>query len=373
MSRTDEFFMRNAIALARRGLGRTWPNPSVGAVVVRPGDNPELVARGVTGAGGRPHAERIALDKLDGAAGGCTLYVSLEPCAHHGKTAPCAEAIVDAGISRVVCALEDPDERVSGSGFSILEQAGIAITRGVLADEARHVAAGHISRVTQCRPWVEIKLATGKDGLLPRGDGRPVWVTGEIARAHAHLVRSQADAILIGSGTVAADDPELTCRLPGMSGASPIRVLLSASGKVEPGSRLVKTIDTAPLWVMVAPEQASKVERALGAVGADIIPVKTRKDSSDLDLSAVLTELALRGITRLLVEGGARVATSFYELGLADEILDYRAIQPAGNDGIAPLGKHGLDSIAHGREFELAETRHLGNDTLIRYRRIGKQ
>lgn len=340
---------------------------------MRPGDSPEVLARGWTSAGGRPHAERIALDKLDGMAGGCTLYVSLEPCAHHGKTAPCAEAIVDAGISRVVCALEDPDERVSGNGFSILEQAGIAVTRGILANEARLIAAGHILRVTQSRPYVQIKLATGSDGLLPRGDGRPVWATGEIARAHAHLVRSQADAILVGSGTVAADDPELTCRLPGMSGSSPVRVVLSANGKVNPGSRLVKTIDTAPLWVAVSADHASTVEQTLGATGTDIIPVKTSQQSEALDPAAVLTELSLRGITRLLIEGGARVAASFYEMGLADEILHYRAAHPVGTDGIVPFGKQGMDSIADDSEYELAETRHLGDDTLARYRRIRKQ
>lgn len=373
MSQVDDFFMHNALALARRGLGQTWPNPSVGAVIVRPGDDPEVLARGWTGAGGLPHAERVALEKLDGVASGCSLYVSLEPCSHHGKTTPCAEAIVEAGISRVVCALEDPDPRVCGRGFSILENAGVSVARGVLAGQARQIAAGHILRVTQSRPFVQLKLATGSDGLVPRGDEGPVWITGEAARAHGHLMRSQADAILVGSGTVAADDPELTCRLPGLSRLSPVRIVMSARGAVKPDSRLVKTLDRAPLWLAVAPELTSTAEQVFASTGIEIIPVPRIDQSNALDPGALLTELSLRGITRLLVEGGAHVASSFYELGLTDEILHYHATRPIGKNGIVPFAGHGIDTVTHSKEYELIETRCFGEDTLHRYQRIQKR
>ena len=219
--------MSVALTMARRALGTVAPNPAVGAVVADT-ETGELIARGMTQPGGRPHAETEALKRAGDRARGKTVYVTLEPCAHFGKTPPCADALISSGVKRVVVGIEDPDSRTAGQGIARLRAAGIEVETGLMADEARWVTLGHILRVTEQRPFVQLKLALAADGSLPRGhDGKPAWVTSPEARARGHLMRAKADAILVGSGTVRDDDPELTCRLPGLEAQSPIRVVLS--------------------------------------------------------------------------------------------------------------------------------------------------
>ncbi|MBI3436392.1 MAG: bifunctional diaminohydroxyphosphoribosylaminopyrimidine deaminase/5-amino-6-(5-phosphoribosylamino)uracil reductase RibD, partial [Proteobacteria bacterium] len=260
----DRRFMELALALGRRGFGRTWPNPAVGAVVVRDdGEMPVIVGRGWTQPGGRPHAETQALDRARAAAAGATLYATLEPCAHHGKTPPCVDAIIGAGIVRVVSALEDPNAKVAGRGHAQLRASGVAVDIGVGAEEARRVHAGHIRRVHDARPHVVLKLAISADGKVGRAGGAPVAVTGAAARQRVHLMRAMNDAILIGRGTALADDPLLTCRLPGMQGRSPVRVVLDSALRLPPTCRLVASAGDTPLWVFACHEAAPEDERRL--------------------------------------------------------------------------------------------------------------
>ncbi len=369
MSTLDNHFMRGALAMARRGLGRTRPNPSVGAVVVRPGEPPELVARGSTKPGGRPHAERVTLEKAGDQAKGCTLYVTLEPCAHHGKTPPCTEAIIDAGISRVVCSVHDPDPRVAGAGIAKLRAAGLVVDEGVLEEEGARISLGHALRVKKNRPLVQLKLAVGSDGLIPKGEGKPVWVTGEEARAHGHLLRARCDAILTGRGTIEADDPALTCRLPGLVERSPVRVVLDSQLKINQGANIFAGLHEVPLWIFCSAEADRKATATLEETGADIFHVEQTVEGV-LNPATVLTELARRGITRLLIEGGPSVAGSFWTADLIDEIYLYQGTKPAGPSGLRALSDAGLEAITSSPLFTLEETRVFGPDNLTIYRRL---
>ena len=263
MNPTDEVHMAQALQLARRGLGLTWPNPSVGSLVVT--QSGEILGRGSTAPGGRPHAEAIALERAGARARGATIYVTLEPCAHPGGRGPaCADVIVAAAPARAVIALSDPDPRTAGSGIERLVSAGIEVEQGVLAEEAAAVTLGHILRVTEGRPAVTLKLAVGADGRLPRGKGTPVWITGPDARAHGHLLRAKHDAILVGRGTVLADNPSLTCRLPGMTCRSPVRVVLDRRLRTPPEARLFDDLDGAGLAALRGGRGAPQHRRAPG-------------------------------------------------------------------------------------------------------------
>ncbi len=315
--------MGMALSLARRGLGTTAPNPSVGAVIVDAARD-IVVGRGWTQPGGRPHAEVEALARAGAAARGSTLYVTLEPCAHHGRTPPCVDAVIAAGIARVVVGIEDPDPRVAGRGIARMVAAGIAVDRFVRAEEADWVTRGHILRVTERRPLVQVKLALDAAGDVPRGAaGQPVWVTGDSARRMGHLLRAEADAILVGRGTVEDDDPALTCRLPGAADRSPVRVVLSATGALPAGCRLLATARDVPLWVVVAGDAAEDRRRALAAAGAVVF--SARRVDGALWLPDVLESLVARGITRLLVEGGPAVWRAFDRAGLVDEVALFLA------------------------------------------------
>ena len=323
----DRHMMTVAIAMARRGLGTTWPNPSVGAVIADE-MNQTVIARGWTAPTGRPHAEPIALDRAGPQANGKTMYVTLEPCSHHGKTPPCCDAIIAAGLSRVVAAQTDPDPRVSGRGLKKLRQAGIKTERGLLANEARNVTIGHILRVSERRPFVQLKMALDAGGNVARGGGgKPAWVTGETARAHGHLLRAQSDAILIGAKTLQDDDPQLTCRLPGLETRSPVRVILS--GKTLPSleSRVVQSAGATPTWIV--PGQPKKTNplvatrKALEHAGCELIDVTLLGDQ--VWLPSVAEALVSRGITRLLVEGGPSTWRSFSKAGLVDEVVIFMA------------------------------------------------
>jgi diaminohydroxyphosphoribosylaminopyrimidine deaminase / 5-amino-6-(5-phosphoribosylamino)uracil reductase len=361
----DRRFMQLALTLGRRGLGRTWPNPAVGAVVVKDG---VIVGRGWTQPGGRPHAEPEALGRAGEAARGATLYVTLEPCSHFGKSPPCADAIVAAGLSRVVAAIEDPNPEVAGNGFAKLRAAGISVDVGLFAAEAAHDHAGHIRRIRDKRPHVMLKLAVSSDDRIAAAGGKPVAITGEAARTRVHLLRAQSDAILVGIGTVLADDPLLTCRLPGMEARSPVRVVLDRSLRIPGNSRLVHSARATPLWVMTSELAEAPAVMKLGAAGAQVIRVAPTA-AAGLDLPAVLHALAERGITRLMVEGGSRVASSFVAAGLVDEIWLLRGKEAIGAGGVAALDALPLGAITQSPGFKVRASETLGKDTLTIYER----
>ena len=366
MSASDEHHMAQALQLARRGLGLTWPNPSVGTVVVSP--EGDIVARGWTAPGGRPHAEAIALERAGSEAAGATIYVTLEPCAHsNGRGPACADLIAKVKPARAVIALADPDPRTSGQGMARLAAAGIEVEDGVLAVEAREVALGHILRVTENRPAVTLKLAVGSDGLMPRGEGAPVWITGPDARAHGHLLRARNDAILVGRGTIEADNPSLTCRLPGMSCRSPVRIVLDRRLQTPPEARLFNDL-MVPVWIVCAADEEHPNTDTLQDRGAEIVPVPV-DECGLLDLRDVLETLALRGITRVLVEGGPQVARAFLDADLVDEAVIYQGRKPAGADGLTPFAGDGLDRLTASGHFTQTETRSFGPDRMTWWRR----
>jgi diaminohydroxyphosphoribosylaminopyrimidine deaminase/5-amino-6-(5-phosphoribosylamino)uracil reductase len=369
----DRHMMSIALTMARRALGTVAPNPAVGAIVADT-ETGELIARGMTQPGGRPHAETEALKRAGDRARGKTVYVTLEPCAHFGKTPPCADALISSGVKRVVVGIEDPDPRTAGQGIARLRAAGIEVEAGLMADEARWVTLGHVLRVTEQRPFVQLKLALAPDGSLPRGhDGKPAWVTSTESRARGHLLRAEADAILVGSGTVRDDDPELTCRLPGLEARSPIRVVLSRDLDVPLFSRLLKTALQHPLWSIGAEGADPKKRTALEAAGAEVIV--TASGSDGLNIRDVLRTLAARGITRLLIEGGPAVWQAFAKSRLVDEAIIFQAGSGGGgrqtdNRGVGRPGPMALlDCYASGLPLTFTATRRTGGDEMHIFRR----
>lgn len=350
----DERYMREAIRLSETHVGRTGPNPSVGCVIVKDG---EIVGRGVTALGGRPHAEPQAIAEAGERARGATAYVTLEPCSHHGKTPPCANAIVAAGIARVVVAVADPDPRVSGRGLKILADADIEVTIGILQKEARRAMAGYLTRQTKGRPQVTLKLAVSADGMLGRlGEGQ-VAITGPEARADVHRLRSESDAILVGIGTALADDPELTVRLPGLEDASPIRIVLDRRAELPPTSKLAATAKNVPVIAAVA-AGSSGHRSALQDLGVEVVDAGGIED--------LLALLAQRGVSSLMVEGGARVASDLLARGLVDRIHLYDSSVTIGPDGIAsPIT---ADHLPAG--FVRVDERKVGADRLQIFERL---
>lgn len=351
MSDTDH--MRHALALAARGLGRTWPNPAVGCVLLRDG---VVVGRGWTQPGGRPHAERIALDMAGQAARGAVAYVTLEPCAHHGKTPPCADALVAAGVARVVTALTDPDPRVAGAGHARLRAAGIAVTEGVMEAEARALQAGFLKRVTQGLPFVTLKLATSLDGRIAMGSGESRWITGPEARRRVHLMRLTHDAVLTSSATARADDPDLTVRDLGAR-HQPLRILCDSRLRHSAASRLGTTAHLSPLWVLHG-EGADPAGWDRSA--ARLVPVPWAGDH--LDLSAAFQRLAQEGLTRVMVEAGGKFTAALLRAGLVDHIALFQAGCLIGGDGIPVLAGLGLDRLADAPRPTLIDTAPCGPD-----------
>ena len=361
----DQRFMQLALTLGRRGLGRTWPNPAVGAVVVK---DEVIVGRGWTQPGGRPHAEVVALARAGPAARGATLYVTLEPCSHFGKSPPCADAIIAAGIARVVAAVEDPNPEVAGKGHAKLRAAGIAVDVGRCAAAAARDHAGHFRRMREHRPHVVLKLAVSADEKIAAAGGKPIAITGEAARRRVHLLRAQSDAILVGIGTVLADDPLLTCRLPGMEKRSPVRVVLDNGLRIPGDSRLVHTARETPLWVMASELAEARAAAKLGAAGAQVFRLAPR-DKPGLDPLAVLHMLSDKGITRLMVEGGSRVASSFVAAGLVEEVWLLRGPDAVGAEGIAALDALPLTAITQSPAFRVRASETLDKDALTIYER----
>jgi diaminohydroxyphosphoribosylaminopyrimidine deaminase / 5-amino-6-(5-phosphoribosylamino)uracil reductase len=360
----DQRYMQLALALGRRGQGRTWPNPAVGAVVVKDG---VIVGRGWTQAGGRPHAEPEALGRAGEAARGATLYVTLEPCSHFGKSPPCVDAVIAAGISRVVSAIEDPNPEVAGQGHAKLRAAGLLVDVGLCAAEAAHDHAGHFRRIRDRRPHVILKLAVSADDKIAAAGHQTVAITGEAAKTRVHLLRAHCDAIMVGIGTVLADDPLLTCRLPGMATRSPVRIVLDRALRTPGASKLVHSARQTPLWVAAAETAEAAAAMKLGAAGGQVIRVATAAGSPGLDLPAVLAALSEKGITRLMVEGGARVASSFVAAGLVDEVWLLRGPGHVGADGVAALGALPLSSITQSPAYRVRASETLGKDTLTIY------
>ncbi len=351
--------MRAALALARRSLGRTWPNPAVGCVIVRDG---RVIARGRTQDGGRPHAEADVIANARESLKGATVYVTLEPCAHHGKTPPCADALIAAGVGRVVSALEDPDPRVKGQGHARLAAAGIEVEIGEGAAAAAEINAGFFLRVKEGRPLFHLKIAGSIDGRIATASGESRWITGEAARADGHRLRSLHDAILVGAGTVAADDPELTCRLPGLAAYSPDRIVLDSAAGMSPASKLAATAQATPVLLFHTRAPASQAAR-LREKGIDVIEVPASGEGR-VDVSAVARALGGLGYSSVLIEGGGRIAAAFLKANLVDRISSYRAGIVLGEDSRSAVGPMSLDRLDFAPRFRLVSSRPVGTDTL---------
>jgi diaminohydroxyphosphoribosylaminopyrimidine deaminase/5-amino-6-(5-phosphoribosylamino)uracil reductase len=352
--------MRAGLALARRGLGSTWPNPSVGCVIVKGG---AVIARGSTQKGGRPHAEAVALERAGKAAKGATVYVTLEPCCHHGKTPPCTEALISSGVSRVVVASQDPDPRVSGQGIARLRAAGIAVELGLCGPEAEEVNTGFFSLMRRGIPMVSLKIASSLDGRVAVASRESRWITGEPARDRVHLLRAIHDAVMVGSGTVLADDPELTCRLPGMAGRSPVRIVADGALRVPLTARVVATAREVPSWFLVRPGMSGERRSAFKGCGVEIVEVPAAP-TGETDLTAALQELGKRGITRILVEGGATIATALLRADLVDRLCWFRAPSVIGGDGLPALTALGLEAPAQAPRFKRLALETVGEDVL---------
>jgi diaminohydroxyphosphoribosylaminopyrimidine deaminase/5-amino-6-(5-phosphoribosylamino)uracil reductase len=362
--RLDLDAMRAALALARRGLGAVWPNPAVGCVIVK---NGRVVGRGWTQPGGRPHGETEALRRAGEAARGAIAYVSLEPCSHWGRTPPCVDALVTAGVQRVVVALEDPDPRVAGEGLRRLRAADLDVEVGLCAEEAAEVNAGFLSRLRLGRPLVTLKFATSLDGRIATASGESQWITGPPARERAHALRASHDAIMVGTGTVVADDPQLTCRLPGLNHRSPVRVAIDRHLRISPAARLIADAARIPTWILTLRSAAAGRRAAFLANRVTLIDVDPDREGQ-VDLAAALAALGKRGITRLLVEGGAGLAAAFLRARLVDRLIWVHAPLVIGGEGIPAIAGLDLAALADAPALERLSTETIGDDVLTTFR-----
>ncbi|MGC4023933.1 MAG: bifunctional diaminohydroxyphosphoribosylaminopyrimidine deaminase/5-amino-6-(5-phosphoribosylamino)uracil reductase RibD [Mesorhizobium sp.] len=350
---TDRRFMAAAIRFSRRHLGLTGTNPSVGTLIIRDG---MIVGRGVTALGGRPHAEPQAIEEAGELTRGATAYVTLEPCAHHGRTPPCANALVAAGIARVVGAASDPDERVSGKGYAILRAAGIEVTERILADEAADLMAGYLVRSVKKRPEVILKLALSSDGMIGKKGAGQVAITGPVARAQVHLMRAECDAVLVGVGTAIADDPELTVRLSGLENRSPARIVLDPALRLPVSAKLVQTANAVPTYLTPSQNADPLKRETLAAHGVRFLASEMHEGR--IALPELLEDLAGQGMSRVFVEGGADTAKAFLMDDLVDRIILFRGRNAIGSEGIpSPLDE---SSIPQG--FESKRKEHFGSD-----------
>lgn len=361
---SDVEHMRAALALARRGLGSCWPNPSVGCVIVRQG---RVVGRAVTAPGGRPHAEPQALAMAGDAARGATAYVTLEPCSHHGQTPPCADALIAAGIARVVIAAGDGDPRVNGAGVARLRAAGIVVEVGLLSAEAQEIGAGFATRVALGRPLVTLKLATTLDGRIATRAGESQWITGEPARKAAHALRGRHDAIMVGVGTVLADDPDLTCRIEGLKKVPMVRVVVDSHLRTKLMARLVSSASQSPTWIVTRDGADPARRTAMREAGVELIDVAASE--MGVDLGQALAALALRGITRLLVEGGASLAAALLRADLVDRLVWFHAPSVMGGDGWPATQAFGTVRLADMPRFERVAVQSMGLDMMTEMRR----
>lgn len=356
-SQNDIHYMRYALSLARRGLGRTAPNPTVGCAIVK---RDSVIGTGHTADGGRPHAETIALDMAGPQSHGATAYVTLEPCSHHGRTPPCAQALIDAGIKRVVIACQDLNPQVSGNGVKMLKNAGIEVVENILCEEAEYLNAGFFLSVSKKRPFVTLKTAMTIDGKVALHDGSSQWITNSLSRSKAHQLRSKHDAVLCGIGTVNADDPMLNVRVDGLVHKA-VRIVLDTRLSINVGSKLVQSAHDEPLWIMHDTDEQSKKD-ALEQSGVKLFHCNTK------DLKAILQILAENGLTRILVEGGANIHSSFLKSGLFDELAIFRAAKIFGQ-GHDAFTDFSIPNIDESLQLEPLETILLGQDCLQIFKR----
>jgi diaminohydroxyphosphoribosylaminopyrimidine deaminase / 5-amino-6-(5-phosphoribosylamino)uracil reductase len=358
--------MRAALSLARRGLGTTWPNPSVGCVIVRDG---RVVGRGFTAPGGRPHAEPVALGMAGELARGATVYVTLEPCCHWGRSPPCTDALIAAGVARVVVAATDPDSRVNGRGLAMLDAAGIPVETGLLEAEALQTLIGFHHRIVLGRPMVTLKLASTMDGRIATHAGESQWITGTEARRLAHAMRGRHDAVMVGVGTVLADNPDLTCRIPGFRSTPVVRVIADSHLRTPLTSRLMTTAKDVPTWFLVRDGANLAREDAFSAIGATVL--KIPPSSAGVDLSAGLQALGAAGLTRVLVEGGGQLAAALLRADLVDRIAWFHAPAIMGGDGWPAVQAFGIERLDEMPRFTRDCQIAVGNDMLSEYSRQG--
>lgn len=359
----DRRLMAAAIHLARRAVGRAWPNPAVGCLLARDG---RVIARGCTGGGGRPHAEIQALSAAGDRARGATAYVSLEPCAHHGKTGPCVDALLDAGIGRCFIAVQDPDPRVAGKGIARLREAGLDVTVGLHDAQAVRVNAGFFMRMDQGRPLVTVKLASTLDGGVATSTGESQWITGETARQRGHLLRARHDAIMVGAGTAIRDRPRLTCRLPGLGDRSPVRIVVDSRLQLPLTSRLVATARDVPTWLVTLKEGDDTRRDAFEEAGCSIIEVDPDADGR-ASMTDALLALGRKGINRLLVEGGPQLVASLMRARLVDRLAWFRAPRLMGADGVSAIGGLGIEALSDTPAFVREDVVAAGDDILETY------
>jgi len=360
----DHSHMRAALALARRGLGNAWPNPSVGCVVVRDG---HVVGRAVTAPGGRPHAEPRALAMAGAAARGGTAYVTLEPCCHWGRTPPCTDILIEAGVARVVIACRDPDPRVNGAGVERLRAAGIEVVENVLADAGAEIVAGFAQVIRSGRPLVTLKLASTLDGRIATHSGESRWITSEAARRRAHSLRATHDAVMVGVGTVLTDDPELTCRIPGMRPNALVRVIADSHLRTPLTGRIAASAASVPTWFLVRHGADPERRRAYGDLGAELIEIAGA--GAGIDLTLGLRALAERGITRLLIEGGAQLAAALLRADLVDRVVWFHAPAVMGGNGWPAVQGFGVELLSDMRRFLRHSVSDAGADIMSEYAR----
>ncbi|QFS83842.1 Riboflavin biosynthesis protein RibD [Roseivivax sp. THAF40] len=361
MTDIDRAHMAHALMLGARNMGQTWPNPAVGCVIVKDG---RVVGRGSTQPGGRPHAETEALSMAGAAARGATAYVTLEPCAHHGLTPPCTDALIAAGIARVVAPFSDSDPRVSGKGFEMLRAAGIAVETGVMAEEAARDHVGFLKRVRIGRPHLTLKLATSLDGRIATATGESQWITGPAARAFVHAARAKSDAVMVGAGTARADDPSLTARGMGVK-RQPVRVVVSRLIDLPLMGNLARTARDVPVWICHGPDAPAETRAAWQGLGARLLPCALA--GRQLDPASVLDALGQTGLTRVFCEGGGALAATLMQADLVDEFMGFTAGLALGAEGRPGIGALGIDRLVEARRFTLAETRDVGGDILHRW------
>ncbi|MDF1727968.1 MAG: bifunctional diaminohydroxyphosphoribosylaminopyrimidine deaminase/5-amino-6-(5-phosphoribosylamino)uracil reductase RibD [Sulfitobacter sp.] len=354
-----------ALGLGRRGLGRVWPNPAVGCVIVSQG---RIVGRGWTQPGGRPHAETVALAQAGDSARGATAYVTLEPCAHHGQTPPCAEALVAAGIARCVVACGDSDLRVDGKGIAILRAAGIEVTLGLREAEARAANAGFFCRTELGRPFVTLKLAQSFDGRIATGTGESQWITGPDARRAVHAMRARHDAVMVGGGTARKDDPSLTVRDLGLS-HQPARVVISRRLDLPLMGKLARTAREVPLILCHGQDADAHLLQTWRELGATLLPVRVR--GAQLDPVDILQQLGAHGLTRIFCEGGSALAASLIEADLVDELIGFTAGLVIGAEGLPGIGALGLARLGEAPRYRLSRTERVGADSLQVWARPG--
>lgn len=358
--------MRMAIRLSRRALGASAENPPVGCVLARPSaEGYQILARGWTQAGGRPHAEGEALARAGGAAKGAEVYITLEPCAHHGQTPPCANALIEAGVARVAIALSDPDSRVNGKGIAMLREAGIEVETGLLAQEAHEVLEPYLTRQREGRPFITLKLATSLDGKIAAASGESQWITGKPARRFAHLLRAESDAVMVGAQTARQDDPSLTCRLAGLESRSPMRIIADARLSLSLTSDLVRSAKDYPLLVLTGKEASPERAEALRQCGVELAEVAL-DEAGLIDMPAALRELAGRGVASLLVEGGSRLAASLIEAGMVDRLVWFMAPIMLGARGFPAIAGLSGERLADAPRFAFSHPPlQLGEDRVL--------